>query len=155
MNYQNDDVFDEIKDITAGHGPDACVDDVGMEAHGAGLWGWYDKTKQTLRMETDRPTALREAITGCGKGGVVSVAGVYGGYDDKIPMGAAFNKALTFRMGQTHVQRYMKPLLGRTERGDIDPSFVITHRLRLEDAPNTYRLFRDKQDRCIKETLEP
>ena len=155
LNYQDDDVFDEIKEITAGRGPDACIDAVGMEAHGAGLWGWYDKTKQSMRLESDRPTALREAITSCGKCGVVSIAGVYGGYDDKIPMGAAFNKGLTFRMGQTHVQRYMKPLLERIESGDIDPSFVISHRVRLEDAPNAYRMFRDKQDHCVKVTLEP
>lgn len=155
LNYENDDVFDALQELTAGRGPDACIDAVGMEAHGAGLMGWYDKAKQSVMLETDRPNALREAITACGKGGVVSVPGVYGGYIDKMPIGAAFGKGLTLRMGQTHVPRYMSKLLDRIERGDIDPTFVITHRMRLDDAPEGYKIFRDKQDDCIKITLEP
>jgi threonine dehydrogenase-like Zn-dependent dehydrogenase len=155
VNYENDDVFDEIKDVTAGRGPDACIDAVGMEAHGSGLWGWYDKTKQAMRLETDRPTALREVLMSCGKGGTVSIPGVYGGFIDKVPLGAAFNKGLTLRMGQTDVQRHMAPLLERIERGDINPGFVITHRMRLEDAPDAYRIFRDKRHACIKVVLEP
>lgn len=155
LNYENNDVFDNLQELTAGRGPDACIDAVGMEAHGAGLMGWYDKAKQSMMLETDRPNALREAINACGKGGVVSIPGVYGGYIDKMPMGAAFGKGLTFRMGQTHVPRYMSKLLDRIERGDIDPTFVITHRMRLDEAPEGYKIFRDKQDDCIKITLEP
>lgn len=155
LNYEHVDVQDALKELTGGRGPDSCIDAVGMEAHGAGPVGWYDRAKQAVMLETDRPTALREIIMACAKGGTVSIAGVYGGVDDKIPMGAAFNKSLTFKMGQTHVQRYMPLLLERVERGDIDPSFVITHRLRLDDAPEGYRIFRNKQDGCVKVTLAP
>ena len=152
---QDDDVVEKLKEMTGGMGPDACIDSVGMEAHGAGIPAMYDKAKQTLRLETDRPTALRQAIQACRKGGTVSIPGVYGGFIDKFNMGAAFAKGLTFKMGQTHMIKYMKPLLDRIERGEIDPSFVITHRLRLEDAPYGYQIFRDKQDECIKIVLEP
>lgn len=155
LNYEHVDVQDALKELTGGRGPDSCIDAVGMEAHGTGPAGWYDRAKQAVMLETDRPTALREIIMACAKGGTVSIAGVYGGVDDKIPMGAAFNKSLTFKMGQTHVQRYMPLLLERVERGDIDPSFVITHRLRLDDAPEGYRIFRNKQDGCVKVTLAP
>lgn len=155
VDYTDNDVFGQLQEMTGGRGPDACIDAVGMEAHGTGLWGWYDTAKQSMRLETDRPTALREVINSCGKGGTVSIPGVYGGFIDKVPIGAAFGKGLTLKMGQTHVPRYMQQLLGRVERGDIDPSFVITHRLRLEDAPEGYRMFRDKRDGCIKVTLEP
>jgi threonine dehydrogenase-like Zn-dependent dehydrogenase len=155
VDYTDNDVFGQLHEMTGGRGPDACIDAVGMEAHGTGLWGWYDTAKQSVRLESDRPTALREVINSCGKGGTVSIPGVYGGFIDKVPIGAAFGKGLTLKMGQTHVPRYMHELLDRIERGDIDPSFVITHRLRLADAPEAYRMFRDKRDGCIKVTLEP
>ena len=148
-------VPEALREMTGGRGPDACIDAVGMEAHGASIDAIYDKVKQTLRMETDRPHALREAIQLCRKGGVVSIPGVYGGLIDKLNMGAAFAKGLTFKMGQTHVHRYLGPLLERIERGEIDPSFVITHRLDLEDAPHGYEIFKKKEDDCIKVVLKP
>jgi threonine dehydrogenase-like Zn-dependent dehydrogenase len=117
--------------------------------------GAYDKSKQAAHLETDRPHALREAIQACGKGGVVSIPGVYGGFIDKMPMGAAFGKGLQFRMGQTHVHRYLKPLLNRIQRGEIDPSFVITHSVALEDAPQMYDIFKHKSDECMKVVLKP
>jgi threonine dehydrogenase-like Zn-dependent dehydrogenase len=126
-----------------------------MEAHAHGLPGIYDRVKQATMLETDRPHALREAIFACRPGGTLSVPGVYGGFADKIPFGAIMNKGLTIKTGQTHVQRYLKPLLGRIERHEIDPSFVITHRLPLRDAPRAYEMFRDKQDECIKVVLDP
>jgi threonine dehydrogenase-like Zn-dependent dehydrogenase len=126
-----------------------------MEAHGSGLDGFYDWTKQQVRMQTDRPTALRMALQACRKGGTVSVPGVYSAVIDKVPMGAAFNKGLTLRMGQTHVQRYMKPLLRHIEEGRIDPTYVITHRLPLQEAPAGYKMFRDKENECIKVVLKP
>jgi threonine dehydrogenase-like Zn-dependent dehydrogenase len=151
-------VLEVLKDITAGRGPDACIDAVGMEAHGFGpadMTQWYDKAKQALRLETDRPTALRAAIMACRKGGTLSAPGVYGGLLDKVPFGAAFGKGLTLRMGQTHMHRYMRPLLERIQAGEIDPSFVITHRLSLEDAPQAYGTFQRKEDGCIKVVLQP
>jgi threonine dehydrogenase-like Zn-dependent dehydrogenase len=126
-----------------------------MEAHGHGFFGAYDRVKKALRMATDRPTALREAILTCRNGGTVSVAGVYGGLLDKVPMGAVVNRALTIKSGQTHVQRYLRPLLKLIEEGRIDPSFVISHRLTLDQAPQGYAMFRDKQDECIKVVLKP
>ncbi len=155
VNYEEDDVFERLKALTAGRGPDACIDAVGMEAHGTSLEAWYDVVKTKTHAETDRPTALRHAIYSCRKGGTVSIPGVYGGFIDKIPMGAAFAKGLTLRMGQTHVQKYMKPLLDRVVRGEIDPAFVITHRLKLQDAPKAYEIFRDKKEGCIKVVLTP
>ena len=155
INYEQVDVPEALREMTGGRGPDACIDAVGMEAHGASIDAIYDKVKQTLRMETDRPHALREAIQLCRKGGVVSIPGVYGGLIDKLNMGAAFAKGLTFKMGQTHVHRYLGPLLERIERGEIDPSFVITHRLDLEDAPHGYEIFKKKEDDCIKVVLKP
>jgi threonine dehydrogenase-like Zn-dependent dehydrogenase len=155
INYEQADVLATLRELTGGRGPDACIDAVGLEAHGAGVLGLYDQLKQAVRAETDRPIALREAIQACRKGGVVSVPGVYGGLLDKVNFGAAFNKGLTFKMGQTHMHRYMRPLLERIERGEIDPSFVITHRLKLDEAPQAYRTFRDKQDECIKVVLQP
>jgi threonine dehydrogenase-like Zn-dependent dehydrogenase len=131
------------------------MDAVGMESHGVGLEGMYDKAKQTLRMETGRPTPLRQAILACRKGGTVSVPGVYGGILDKIPFGAFVNKGLTMHSGQTHMHRYIPPLLERIQAGDIDPSFVITHRLPLDEAPDGYAMFRDKKDNCIKVVLKP
>jgi threonine dehydrogenase-like Zn-dependent dehydrogenase len=155
INYENADVLDALKELTGGRGPDACIDAVGMEAHGTGLDAMYDRAKQAARVSFDRPTVLRYAIQSCRKGGTVSVPGVYGGFLDKFPFGAAFNKGLTFKMGQTHVQRYLRPLLERVQNGDIDPSFVITHRLSLDEAAEGYKIFHDKQDACIKVVLKP
>jgi threonine dehydrogenase-like Zn-dependent dehydrogenase len=126
-----------------------------MEAHAHGFFGTYDRIKKSLRMATDRPTALRQAILTCRNGGTVSVPGVYGGFLDKIPFGAIVNRALTIKSGQTHVQRYLRPLLELIEAGRIDPSFVVSHRLPLEQAPQAYRMFRDKHDECIKVVLKP
>src|SRR5690606_1885135 len=154
LNFEDDDVLDEPKYISGGRGPDVCVEAVGMEAHGLGAVGLYDKVKQELRLETDRPHALRQAIMACRKGGTLSVAGVFGGLADKLPMGAAFNKGLTWRMGQTHVHRYLRPLLGRIVSGEIDPTFIITHRLGLEEAPEGYAMFRDKEHECVKVVLD-
>jgi len=155
INYQETDVIERLKEMTGGLGPDACIDAVGMEAHGTAIDAVYDRVKQAVYLETDRPHALRQAIQACRKGGTVSIPGVYGGFLDKFPLGAAFNKGLTLKMGQTHVQRYMRPLLERIQKGEIDPSFVITHRMRLEDAPKGYEMFRDKEDNCIKVVLKP
>jgi len=155
LNYEEVDVGEALKEMTGGRGPDACIDAVGMEAHGTDAMAFYDKAKQAVRLETDRPTALRQVIVACGKGGHVSLAGVYGGFLDKIPMGAAFNKGLTFKMGQTHVHRYLRPLLERIQNGEIDPSFVITHKMNLEDAPKGYEIFKNKKDNCIKVVLKP
>jgi threonine dehydrogenase-like Zn-dependent dehydrogenase len=156
LNMDHADVFDALKDMTGGQGPDACIDAVGLEAHTTGTWdAVYDTVKTSTMMATDRAAALRQAINACRKGGTVSIPGVYGGFIDKVPLGAAFNKGLTLRMGQTHVQRYMPRLLERIDRGEIDPSFVITHRLRLDDAPKAYKVFRDKKDDCIKVVMKP
>lgn len=155
INYEEVDAGEALKEMTGGRGPDACLDAVGMEAHGTGLDALYDKAKQAVRLETDRPTALRQVMVACRKGGRVSLAGVYGGFLDKIPMGAAFNKGLSFKMGQTHVHRYLKPLLEHIQNGKIDPSFVITHKMNLEDAPKGYEIFKNKKDNCIKVVLKP
>jgi threonine dehydrogenase-like Zn-dependent dehydrogenase len=155
INYEEATVYDTLKEMTGGRGPDACIDAVGMEGHAHGAVHVYDRVKQAMMSETDRPIALREAIMSCRKGGTVSVPGVYGGILDKIPFGAVVNKALTIKSGQTHVQRYMRPLLERIERGDIDPSYVITHRLPLAEAPEGYRMFSEKEDDCIKVVLKP
>jgi len=154
INYEQLNVLEALDEMTGGRGPDACIDAVGMEAHAPGVYGLYDRVKQAAMLETDRPIALREAILACRKGGTVSVPGVYGGFLDKIPFGAAMNKALTIKTGQTHVQRYMQPLLERIQKGEIDPSFVITHQMPLDEAPEAYRMFRDKQDECIKVVLK-
>ena len=150
-----DDVFDCLKTLTGGLGPDACIDAVGMEAHGAHIDYWYDKAKTVAFLATDRASALRQAIHCCRKGGTVSIPGVYGGFIDKVPVGAAFQKGLTLKMGQTHVHRYLPRLLQHIENGDIDPSFVVTHRAPLEDAPQLYRTFRSKKDGCVKVVLKP
>jgi threonine dehydrogenase-like Zn-dependent dehydrogenase len=155
INYEQTDVYETLMEITGGLGPDACIDAVGLEAHMPGVIGAYDRVKQAMMLESDRPHVLRQAIMACRKGGTVSVPGVYGGFDDKIPLGAFVNKALTLKTGQTHVQRYMKPLLERIEKGEIDPSFVITHRMSLNDAPSGYDIFTNKQDDCIKIVLKP
>jgi threonine dehydrogenase-like Zn-dependent dehydrogenase len=155
LNYESIDVLGTLKDMTGGRGPDACIDAVGLEAHSHGIDFAYDRVKQAMRMESDRPTALRQAIVACRNGGTLSVPGVYGGLLDKIPFGAIVNKALTVKTGQTHVQHYMKPLLEHIEKGDIDPSFIISHRLRLDEAPLGYEVFRNKEDECIKIVLRP
>jgi threonine dehydrogenase-like Zn-dependent dehydrogenase len=155
IDYTRETVYDALMERTAGRGPDSCIDAVGMEAHGHGAMFLLDRAKQALMIETDRPVALREAIFACRKGGTVSVPGVYGGFDDTIPLGAFMNKALTMKTGQTHMQRYMQPLLERIENGEIDPSFIITHKLKLEDAPRGYDMFLKKQDECVKVVLKP
>lgn len=149
-------VYDRLLDLTAGIGPDVCIDAVGMEAHGSTvIESLYDKVKTNLFLETDRPHALRQAINCCRKGGTLSIPGVYGGYADKIPVGAMMNKGLTIKTGQTHVHKYVPGLLDRIRKGDIDPSFVVTHRLPLAEAPHAYEIFRSKQDGCIKVVLDP
>ena len=154
INYEQQSVLETLKDLTAGRGPDACIDAVGLEAHGHTAMYAYDRVKQALSLESDRPLALREAIMACRNGGVVSVIGVYGGFIDKFPMGAVVNRSLTIRSGQTHVQRYLKPLLDRIQRGEIDPSFVVTHRLPLQEAPRGYEMFLNKEDGCEKVVLK-
>jgi threonine dehydrogenase-like Zn-dependent dehydrogenase len=155
LNYDNVDIAEALLEITGGRGPDCCIDAVGLEAHGLGIAGWYDATKHKMWLESDRPTALRQAIYACRKGGVVSIPGVYGGLIDKFPIGAAFAKGLTLRLGQTHVQKYARALLARIEAGEIDPSFIVTHRLPLEQAPAGYAIFNNKEDGCIKVVLKP
>jgi threonine dehydrogenase-like Zn-dependent dehydrogenase len=155
LNYEDIDVIEALKNKTGGRGPDACIDAVGMEAHGTTMDAVYDRLKHAVWLESDRPHVLREAIQACRKGGTVSVIGVYGGLIDKIPFGAAFAKGLTFRMGQVHVHKYLRTLLECIERQIIDPSFVITHCLSLKDAPQGYEMFRKKQDQCIKVVLKP
>ena len=155
LDSMKNDVFHRLKTMTGGLGPDACIDAVGMEAHGAHIDYWYDKAKTALRLASDRATAVRQAIHCCRKGGIVSIPGVYGGFVDKVPMGAAFSKGLSVKMGQTHVHKYLSRLLRHIENGDIDPSFVVTHRESLDQAPRMYRTFRDKQDGCVKVVLKP
>ena len=155
LDYEHVDVPDALREMTGGRGPDACIDAVGMEAHAHGTLNAYDAVKQTLRMETGRPVALRQAMMCVRNGGTLSVPGVYGGFLDKLPIGSAMNRSLTIRTGQTHVQRYMRPLLERIERGEIDPSFVVTHRLSLDDAPRGYDMFLHKEDGCVKVVLKP
>jgi len=155
LDYEEIDVAQALKQMTGGRGPDACIDAVGMEAHGFGMIGMYDRVKQTMMLETGRPVALRQALMACRNGGTVSVPGVYGGFLDKIPFGSVMNRSLTIKTGQTHVQRYMRPLLERIQNGEIDPSVVITHRLSLDDAPYGYDIFKNKQNDCIKVVLKP
>src|SRR6476661_2558430 len=141
LNYEEIDVFEALREMTAGRGPDSCIDAVGMEAHAANAWHLYDKAKTMLMMETERAVVVREAIMCCRNGGTVSIAGVYGGFMDKFPIGAIVNRSLTIRSGQCHVQRYMRPLLDRIDKGEIDPSFIITHEMSLNDAPEGYDKF--------------
>ena len=155
INYEEINELEALPEMTGGRGPDHCIDAVGLEGHAPGLEGAYDKLKTNLFMETDRPPALRHAILACRSGGTVSVAGVYGGFIDKFPMGAVVNRSLTIRSGQCHVQRYMRPLLQRIQNGEIDPSFVISHRLPLRDAPEGFRKFGNKEDNCLKVVLKP
>ena len=155
LNYEEIPVLDALREMTGGRGPDACIDAVGMESHVPGILYAYDRAKQAIMSESDRPIALREAIMACKNGGTVSVIGVYGGLIDKFPMGSVMNRSLTIRTGQTHVHRYLKPLLQHIQNGDIDPSFVITHHVPLEQAPQAYEMFMKKQDDCIKVVLQP
>ncbi|MBV9845576.1 MAG: glutathione-dependent formaldehyde dehydrogenase [Kutzneria sp.] len=156
INYEDVPVLEALDDLTAGRGPDACIDAAGLESHiDVGPLQAYDRAKQLVMAETDRPHALREAIMACANGGVVSVIGVYGGFVDKFPMGAFMNRSLRMRSGQCHVHRYMEPLMERIRSGELDPSFVITHRMSLEDAPRGYQMFRDKEDNCEKVVLSP
>jgi len=156
IDFSKEDVYERLQEMTGGRGPDRCVDAVGAEAHGTGgLDAILDKAKAAVNLTTDRAHALRQAIYCCRKGGTISVPGIYIGFPDKIPMGAFVNKGLTMRSGQTHMHRYMRPLLAMIEEGKIDPSFVITHRMRLDQAPDGYATFRDKKDGCIKVVLQP
>ncbi|HEX7012869.1 MAG TPA: zinc-dependent alcohol dehydrogenase [Steroidobacteraceae bacterium] len=155
VDYESTDVLATLRELTGGRGPDSCIDAVGMEAHFHGVVGAYDRAKQAMRLSTERPGVLRQAITAVRSGGTVSVPGVYGGVVDKLPFGAIVNKGIILRSGQTHVQRYMRPLLERIERGEIDPTFIISHRLALEDAPEAYEMFRNKDDECVKVVLRP
>ena len=154
INYSEENTLEALAELTGGRGPDACIDAVGMEAHGHGVVYAYDRAKQATRMQTDRPLALREAIMACRNGGIVSVVGVSGEFVDKFPIGAVLNRGLTIRAGQCHVHRYMKPLLERIERGDIDPTFIITHHAPLEAAPEMYHTFINKEDECMKVVLK-
>ena len=155
LDYSRVEVLQALRELTGGEGPDACIDAVGLESHGTTLDAWYDRAKTSMHLATDRPHALRQAITACRKGGTVSIPGVYGGWLDKFPLGAAFAKGLTLKMGQTHMHRYMPRLLDHIERGDIDPSFIITHRVALDDAPEMYQTFREKEDSCVKVVMTP
>jgi threonine dehydrogenase-like Zn-dependent dehydrogenase len=156
INFDEQDVYETLQQMTKGRGPDRCIDAVGAEAHGTGgVDAILDKAKAAVMLATDRAHALRQALYCCRKGGTVSVPGAYVGMIDKFPFGGSMNKALTIKMGQTHVQRYGKPLLQKIEAGEIDPSFIITHRLPLEEAPGAYKKFRDKEDGCIKVVLKP
>jgi threonine dehydrogenase-like Zn-dependent dehydrogenase len=156
IDFLEEDVYERLMEMTGGRGPDSCIDAVGAEAHGAGSFdAALDKLKAKVSLATDRLHVLRQIIMCCRKGGTLSIPGVYLGFLDKVPFGAAFGKGLTFKMGQTHVQSYLAPLLERIEKGEIDPSFVITHRLPLGEAPAAYQKFRDKEDGCIKVVLTP
>jgi threonine dehydrogenase-like Zn-dependent dehydrogenase len=155
LNYEEIETGEALREMTGGRGPDSVMDAVGMEAHGMGLEGFYDKVKQAARLETDRPNVLRQAIVACRKGGTVSVPGVYTGFVDKMPMGAFMNKGLTMKTGQTHVHRYLSPLTERIQKGEIDPTFLVTHRLPLEQAPHAYEIFKHKREHCIKVVLKP
>ncbi len=156
IDFTQEDVYERLMDMTNGRGPDRCIDAVGAEAHaGGGVDAVLDKVKAATFLTTDRAHVLREAIMCCRKAGTISVPGVYVGFADKIPVGAMMNKGLTIRTGQTHVQRYLAPLLQKIEDGAIDPAFVITHRVPLEEAPAMYKAFRDKEDGCIKVVLKP
>ncbi|MEI6351712.1 MAG: zinc-dependent alcohol dehydrogenase [Verrucomicrobiota bacterium] len=155
LDSNDPDLLDKLKELTGGRGPDSCIDAVGMEAHGTSIGALYDQAKTATLLATDRPNVLRQAILACRKGGTVSIPGVYAGFVDKLPFGAAFAKGLTFKMGQTHVHRYMQPLLNRIEQGEIDPRFIITHRINLSDGPEAYETFRSNKDECVKVVMKP
>ncbi|MBD0268377.1 MAG: glutathione-dependent formaldehyde dehydrogenase [Cyanobacteria bacterium Co-bin8] len=155
VNFMEIDAGEALKQMTGGRGPDACIDAVGLEAHGMGPEGLYDKAKQAIRLETDRPHVLRQMMLACGKGGTLSILGVYAGFIDKVPMGAAMNKSLTFKMGQMYGQKYIPMLLERVANGEVDPSRVFTHQLPLEETRQVFELFKHKKDNCIKVLLKP
>jgi threonine dehydrogenase-like Zn-dependent dehydrogenase len=156
LNFEDVDVRSALLELTGGRGPDKCIDAVGMEAtHGSLPVYAYDRAKQATRAESERPYALRQAIMSCRSGGTVSVIGVYGGFADKFPSGSWMNRSITLKTGQCHVQRYMKPLLQHIEKGDLDPTRIITHTLPLEQAPHGYDIFKHKQDNCEKVVLKP
>jgi threonine dehydrogenase-like Zn-dependent dehydrogenase len=157
VDYSQEDVsvLTALKDLTGGIGPDACIDAVGLESHSGDLQGAYDSIKTALFMETDRPSVLRQAIQAVRKGGTVSIPGVYGGMLDKVPFGAAFGKGITMKMGQTNMHNYMRPLLDRIEKGQIDPSYIISHRISLDEAPEMYKVWRDKKERVTKIVIDP
>jgi threonine dehydrogenase-like Zn-dependent dehydrogenase len=155
LNYEKIDVLEALKEMTGGRGPDRCIDAVGMEAHTTGIEEYYDKAKQMVRAQTDRPAVLRQAIMACRKGGTVSIVGVYGGVIDKFPMGAAMNKALTLRMGQMYAQKYIPQLLDRVAAGEVDPSYMLTHKWSLEQGPEGYKMFKDKTDNCMRVVFTP
>ncbi|WP_049895458.1 zinc-dependent alcohol dehydrogenase [Halopiger xanaduensis] len=155
INFEHEDVYDRLMEMTGGRGPDRCIDAVGTEAHGTGLKGVTDKVKQEMHLQDDRPIVLRQAIKCCRKGGTLSVPGVYIRNSDNVPFGPLMNKALTVKTGQTHVQRYLGPLLERIEDGEIDPSFIVTHEGELSDGPDLYETFNNKEDNCIKAVLTP
>ena len=148
-------VVDTLQYMTGNRGPDSCMDAVGMEASGHSLFFFIDRMKQSLKLQMDRAEVLRQCIRACRKGGTISVPGVYASFIDNVPMGAVMNKGLTIKTGQTHMMRYMRPLLERIERGEIDPSFVVSHRVPIDRAPEMYKVFRDKQDHCTKVVLDP
>jgi threonine dehydrogenase-like Zn-dependent dehydrogenase len=155
LSCEDTDILEALEDLTGGRGPDACIDAVGMEAHVHGVGGVYDRAKQVMKLEGERPMALRDALRAVRNGGHVSVPGMYGGSIDKVPFGSVMNRSVTIKTGQTHVQRYMQPLLERIENHEIDPTFIITHRVRLDDAPAAYRTFREKADQCVKVVMTP
>ncbi|MFG3582340.1 zinc-dependent alcohol dehydrogenase [Micromonospora chersina] len=155
INYAETDVLEALREMTAGRGPDACIEAVGMESHDVGPTYAYDKAKQTARLQSDRPTSVRQAIMACRKGGTVSIVGVYGGLVDKFPLGAAMNKALVLRMGQMHAQRYIPMLLDRLAIGEIDPGFLATHPMSLEEGARGYEIFQKKEDGCLRTVLHP
>ncbi len=155
LDFSEEEIYDRIMDLTGGRGPDSCIDAVGLESHGTTVDALYDRVKAAAFLLTDRIHALRQIIRCCRKGGTVSMPGVYGGLCDKFPIGAAFNKGLTFRMGQTHMHRYLRPLLARIENGEIDPTFVITDRYPLEQAPEAYTRFKERKNGCVKVVLKP
>ena len=155
LNYEEVDIYEALREMTGGVGPDACIDAVGLEAHAPSLQYVYDRAKQAMMLETDRPIALRQAIMTCRNGGNISVIGVYGGFIDKFPMGSVMNRSLTIKTGQCHVHRYLQPLLDRIVKGEIDPSFVISHHMPLSQAPEGFAIFNNKQDDCTKIVLKP
>jgi len=155
LNADGETIVEKLREMTGGRGPDRCIDAVGMEAHGTGFGRLYDEIKVSMKLETDRPFVLRQAIQACRKGGTLSLSGVYGGMIDGVPMGAAFNKGLTLRMGQMHPQAYLPMLLERIEKGEVDGTFPITHRMSLEEAPRAFEVFKHHQDGCCRVALKP
>lgn len=155
INYENSEsLLDELNYLTGGRGPDSCIDAVGLEAHGDTMMAYVDRAKAATGLATDRPNVLRQAIQACRAGGTVSIPGVYGGFLDKLPFGSAFGKGLTFKMGQTHTQKYMQPLLDRISKGEIDPSFVISHRIAIDEGPEAYKKFNEEKNEYIKVVIK-